>query len=250
MNTYELKREIGGGSATVLVVANMVGTGIFTTSGFVIQELGNPQTMLLCWFFGGIFALCGALCYGELGALFPKPGGEYVFLRESFGNLMGFLSGWISLFVGFSAPIAAAAVAFSTYVFRTFPLIPEFEITLSLMGISIFKISSISISATSVIIIFSLVHSHSIFIGSRIQNGLTLFKVGLIIVFVLVGLGLGCGSPSHFSKNVEFGAVFQANFAISLIFISFAYSGWNTAVYPDNESLPSEKGIWQQKDIV
>jgi len=103
LNNNELKREIGLFPITVLVVANMVGTGIFTTSGFIIQELGNPQAMLICWLVGGVFALCGALCYGELGAMFPKTGGEYVFLRESFGKCMGFLSGWISLIVGFSA---------------------------------------------------------------------------------------------------------------------------------------------------
>ena len=111
LNNHELKREIGFFSATILVVANMIGTGIFTTSGFIMEELGNPQTMLLCWFVGGIFALCGALCYGELGAMFPKAGGEYVFLRESYGKGLAFLSGWISLIVGFSAPIAAAAIA-------------------------------------------------------------------------------------------------------------------------------------------
>src|SRR6056297_2069313 len=98
----------------------MIGTGIFTTSGFIMAELNNPYTMLICWLVGGIFALCGALCYGELGALFPKAGGEYVFLREAFGKGMGFLTGWISLIVGFSAPIAAASIAFATYFFQAF----------------------------------------------------------------------------------------------------------------------------------
>jgi APA family basic amino acid/polyamine antiporter len=115
LDNSELKREVVLFSATVLVVANMVGTGIFTTSGFIIQELQNPQSLLLCWLVGGIFALCGALSYGELGAMFPRAGGEYVYLRESFGKWMGFLSGWISLIVGFSAAIAAAAIAFAAY---------------------------------------------------------------------------------------------------------------------------------------
>jgi len=84
-------------SATILVVANMVDTGVFTTSGFIMQELGNPQTMLLCWLVGGIFPLCGALCSGELEAMFPRAGGEYVLLRESFWKCVAFLSGWISL---------------------------------------------------------------------------------------------------------------------------------------------------------
>ena len=90
-----VKQKIGFPSATVLVIANMIGTGIFTTSGFIIKELGNPQAMLLCWVVGGIFALSGALCYGELGAMFPRAGGEYAYLRESFGP------GWRFFPVGF-----------------------------------------------------------------------------------------------------------------------------------------------------
>ena len=86
LNSSHLARELTLFSATIVVVANMIGTGIFTTSGFIIKELGNPNTMLLCWLFGGVFALSGALCYGELGAMFPHPGGEYVFLREATEN--------------------------------------------------------------------------------------------------------------------------------------------------------------------
>jgi len=116
-----LKRDMGLVSATVLVVASMIGTGIFTTSGFIMSSLRSPQAMLLCWFAGGILALSGAFCYGELGAMFPRAGGDYVFLRESLERVMGFLSGWISLIVGFSAPIAAAAMAFSSYFFHSLP---------------------------------------------------------------------------------------------------------------------------------
>jgi amino acid permease len=114
----QLKREIGLFSAIAIVVANMVGTGIFTTSGFILQEVGSPAALLLSWMIGGAFALCGALCYGELGARYPQAGGEYVYLREAFGKPVAFLSGWISLIVGFSAPIAAAAIAFATYLLK------------------------------------------------------------------------------------------------------------------------------------
>ena len=100
-NKNGLTRELGLFSSTALVVANMVGTGIFTTSGFIMAELGDPRALLWCWLCGGLFALCGALCYGELGARFPQAGGEYVFLKESLGRPVGFLSGWISLIVGF-----------------------------------------------------------------------------------------------------------------------------------------------------
>ena len=200
---HDLKREIGFFSAVILVVANMIGTGIFTTSGFIMEELGNPQTMLLCWFVGGIFALCGALCYGELGAMFPHAGGEYVFLRESFGKCMGFLSGWISLIVGFSAPIAAASIAFATYFFRFFSLPLDPSMTFSILGVNIISISPLCIVAIGIIIIFSLIHFHSLRVGSRVQNVLTLFKLVVIFVFIVSGLLWGHGSTSHFSEALD-----------------------------------------------
>jgi len=235
LDNGELKREVVLFSATVLVVANMVGTGIFTTSGFIIQELQNPQSLLLCWLVGGIFALCGALSYGELGAMFPRAGGEYVYLRESFGKWMGFLSGWISLIVGFSAPIAAAAIAFAAYFFHALQLAPSAKITLAVFGINIGAISPSGMVAVAAIIAFSLVHYHSLLVGSRVQNGLTLFKIGVVVTFVVGGLCFGNGSVSNFSHGLDISSVFQDKFAISLIFVSFAYSGWNAAAYLGGE---------------
>jgi APA family basic amino acid/polyamine antiporter len=231
VNSTELKREIGFFSAMMVVVASMIGTGIFTTSGFIIKELGNPLDMLLCWFVGGVFALCGALCYGELGAMYPKAGGEYVFLRESFGKWMGFLSGWISLIVGFSAAIAAGSIAFSTYFFSSFlPSLGQ-EVSKPFLDVGVLTMSFNSVLAISAIIIFSLVHYHSLLFGSRVQNGMTIFKIGFIVLFVLAGFFLGDGSTTNFSKGLDINSVFQGKFAISLMFVSFAYSGWNAAVY-------------------
>ena len=227
----ELSREIGFFSATIIVVANMIGTGIFTTSGFIIRELGNPLTMLLCWLVGGLFALSGALCYGELGATYPEAGGEYVYLREGFGKWMGFLSGWISLIVGFSAPIAAASLAFATYFFQATSLPVGPKITLPLLGVHIITLSRLSLVAIGAIIILSFVHYYSVVVGSRVQNVLTLLKIGIILIFVIAGLSLGHGSTSHFSGGLSVSAVVGDKFAIALIFVSFAYSGWNGAVY-------------------
>ncbi len=224
-----LPRGISLFSATMLVVANMVGTGIFTTSGFIMKELQNPWAMLVCWFVGGIFALCGALCYGELGAIFPRAGGEYVFLRESFGSLIAFLSGWISLIVGFSAPIAASAIAFSTYFFRMIQVPPSW--------------STVTILSSVVILIFSLVHYHSLYLGTRVQNILTVFKITLIVIFVIMGLLIGNGSMSHFSFAMDFDLSFQEKFAVSLIFVYFAYSGWNAASYIGGEIKNPKRNI-------
>ena len=243
LNNHELKREIGLFSITVLVIANMVGTGIFTTSGFIIQELGNPQAMLICWVVGGVFALCGALCYGEMGAMFPKAGGEYVFLRESLGKCMGFLSGWISLIVGFSAPIAAAAIAFATYFYRTFSVPDGSELTFAFFGVTLISLSSKGLLAIAIIIVFSLIHYHSLLMGTRVQNALTLFKVGLIVIFIVTGLCWGNGSTGHFSYHLDMGTLFNGKFAVSLIFVSFAYSGWNAAAYLGGEIKNPSRNI-------
>lgn len=245
LNNSELKRAIGLPSATILVIANMVGTGVFTTSGFIIAEVGSPEAMLLCWLVGGVFALCGALCYAELGALFPKAGGEYVFLRESLGRPLGFVSGWISLIVGFSAPIAAASIAFATYCFRLFPQVDGWGPTIPLLGLAVVKISPMTMLALSVIVIFSFVHYHSVSLGTRVQNGLTVFKITLIVVFIAAGLWIGHGSTEHLFDVFDTGAIFRKEFAVSLIFVSFAYSGWNAAAYLGGEiKNPSRNIPW------
>ncbi|MFZ5448976.1 MAG: APC family permease [Thermodesulfobacteriota bacterium] len=227
--------KLGLFSATVLVVANMVGTGIFTTSGFIIKELQDPWALLACWAVGGLFALAGALCYGELGARFPRAGGEYVFLRESFGEPVAFLSGWVSLLVGFSAPIAAGAMAFAVYFLGSAGLKPEPGLTWTIQGLTVLTLSPVTLLASGVILVFSLIHSHSLFLGSRVQNLLTVFKIVLILAFVFMGLGWGDGSMSHFGETPPLNVLFSNRFATSLIFITFAYSGWNAAAYMGSE---------------
>jgi len=227
----ELRREIGAGSAVILVMANMVGTGVFTTSGFIMEALGDPVTVLLCWVVGGILALSGALCYGELGAMFPAAGGEYVYLRESLGRLTGFLSGWISLIVGFSAPIAAAAVAFASYFFQVFPGVLPSQQGKPLIDLGWLTMPPLSLLAVSIILMFSLIHSQGLPLGNRVQNVLTGFKIAVILAFVGAGIAFGDGSMAHFASGPGTGGLFSGGAASSLIYISFAYSGWNAAAY-------------------
>jgi APA family basic amino acid/polyamine antiporter len=234
-NDHDLKRELGVGSATILVIANMIGTGIFTTSGFVMEALRDPVAMLLCWIIGGVFALSGALCYGELGAMFPRAGGEYVFLRESFGKWMAFLSGWISLIVGFSAPIAAASIAFAGYFFRSLPNALVQNPESPFFDAGLFSFSPVTLLAVGVIVIFSWVHSISLHFGSRVQNLLTLFKIVVILIFIVGGMTFGNGSFNNFGTGFDSGLIFSGGFATSLIFITFAYSGWNAAAYLGGE---------------
>ncbi len=231
MSDHGLKRNIGLVSATVIVVASMIGSGIFTTSGFIISEIGNPAVMLICWFTGGIFALTGALCYGELGAMLPRSGGEYAYLHHAFGPFPAFLSGWISLIVGFSAPIAAAAIAFATYI-----LGPSGEPWFYLGGTeSGIPVSSITALACGTVIMFSLIHGHSLKLGAGIQNILTFVKILFITFFIAAAFLMGKGDIANFSITLEGSTGSAADFAVALVFISFAYSGWNAAAYLGGE---------------
>ena len=237
-----LKRDMGLGSATVLVIANMVGTGVFTTSGFILGELGNAPALLACWLVGGLFALLGALCYGELGAMLPRAGGEYAYLRHSFGPLPAFLSGWISLIVGFSAPIAAAALAFATYLLggKGDPLF-----VLEMGDHKLLTISAESLLAMAAVCVLSLVHYHSLKLGQRVQNLLTAFKICFILALGLGGLFLGQGDQFRLTRALTFqGFSFGGGaFAVSLIFVSFAYSGWNAAAYLGSEIRRPERNL-------
>ncbi|MDH7512478.1 MAG: amino acid permease [Clostridiales bacterium] len=217
-----LERKLGLFPLTNIVIANMIGAGIFTTSGLLMTGLKSPLLMLSLWAVGGLIALCGALSYGELGAAMPRAGGEYAFLSRLFHPLFGFLSGWVSFFAGFSAPIAASAIGFSEYLTRAFPGLPG-------PGKKFYSIL--------VILVFTFVHSRGIEVGARVQNFLTLLKVGLILGLVIFGFSIGEGSLDHLSG----GDVFEFDFSgwktigLSLMWIMFAYSGWNSSAYIGSE---------------
>ncbi len=230
-----LSRQIGPWSATIIVIASMVGTGIFTTSGLVMQELGSAPALLLCWVVGGLFALSGSLCYGELGAMYPAAGGEYVFLRESFGKCAAFLSGWVSLIVGFSAPIAAAAIAFAHYGLQAVPSglsahVAGFHISMPLVSISGYACCALALIAA-----LAVVHSCSLRIGSRVQNTLTATAVIALVLFVIAGLCFGEGSVSSLSNMPRPMLLFSGEFAVAVVFVLFAYAGWNAAAYLGGE---------------
>src|SRR5512133_716987 len=170
MTEEKLQRKLGLFPATNIVVANMIGAGIFTTSGLLMAGLNNPLLMLALWLAGGLIALCGALSYGELGAAMPGAGGEYLFLSKLYNPLFGFLSGWVSFMVGFSAPISASALGFSEYFNRA---VPGVSGGLSNEGI-LSPHATGKLIAISVILIFTFIHYRGIKYGARIQNILTI----------------------------------------------------------------------------
>ncbi len=229
MAEVNLHRKLGLFPATNIVVANMIGAGIFTTSGLLMAGLNNPLLMLALWVVGGVIALCGALSYGELGAAMPGAGGEYLFLSKLYHPLFGFLSGWVSFVVGFSAPIAASAMGFSEYFCRAIPAIPGWFESTGIMN----PAATQSFLSVSVILIFTFIHYRGIKTGALIQNILTLLKVALIVFLLLAGFISGKGDISNFSAGggVSSGFAGWKTIGLSLMWIMFAYSGWNASTY-------------------
>ncbi len=233
-----LQRRLGLFPVTNIVIANMIGAGIFTTTGLLMADLHHPLLMLLLWLAGGVIALCGAFCYGALGAVMPEAGGEYIFLSKLYHPVLGFLSGWVSFIVGFSAPIAAAAIGFSEYFFRAFPQLSQVAHA-ARMAEPLWLKKSIAIL---IIIAFTLVHLRGIEFGARIQNILTVLKIGLIIALITVGLGWGNGSAEHFMQSDPFDLNLSGlkRIGLSLLWIMFAYSGWNASTYIGSEVAKPE----------
>ncbi len=240
-NTPNLQRKLGLFPITNIVIANMIGAGIFMTSGLLMNDLKNPILMLGLWIAGGIIALCGALSYGELGANIPHAGGEYIFLSKLYNPLFGFLSGWVSFIVGFSAPIAASSIGFSEYFFRAFPQLIQLGNSLGITDpLWIKKFLSIG-----VILLFTFIHLRGISFGTLIQNYLTILKVAMILALIIIGFAFGNGNFQHLFQGEDF--VFDFNgwktTGLSLMWIMFAFSGWNASTYIGSEIKNPEKNL-------
>ncbi len=228
-----LARKLGLFPVTNIVIANMIGAGIFTTSGLLMGDLNNPLLMIFLWITGGLIALCGALCYGELGAAIPHAGGEYIFLSKLYHPMFGFLSGWVSFIVGFSAPIAASSLGFSEYFTRAVPQFLNLGTTSGIVN-PVFIKKALSVF---IIAVFTLIHLRGIEFGSKIQNYLTILKVGLIVGLIVIGISFGKGDFNHFSEGSKFTFDFGGwkTIGLSLMWIMFAYSGWNASTYIGSE---------------
>jgi len=235
MSEAELPRKLKLFSLTNIVIGDMIGAGIFTTSGLLLAQLHDPLLLLLLWVIGGAIALSGALSYGELGAKFPNSGGDYAFLTRLFSPLSGFLSGWVSFLVGFSAPVAASSLAFSEYLVRTLPediLPPQLELTKKIIAVGI-------------ILVFTLIHYFGLNAGSKVQNVLTSVKIGLIVILLITGFVFGEGSFEHFQiqKDFAFSGANLKTMGLALMWILFAYTGWNASTYIGSEVQNPVKNI-------
>lgn len=218
--------KVGLLTAASLVVANMVGTGIFTSLGFQIEYLNSPFALLMLWVVGGGMALCGALVYGELGAALPRSGGEYHLISELYHPGLGFIAGWISATLGFAGPIALAAMAFGEYTAAVFTTLSPTHL------------------AAGIVLLSALIHGTSIRWGARFQNLFTILKVLLILVFIGMAVGV---DPSHTISILPDAAavdeLITPGFAVSLVFVTYAYTGWNAAIYIVGEIRNPERNL-------
>ncbi len=200
--------------ATAIVVADMIGVGVFTSLGFQVKDIPSGFSILLLWVVGGLVALCGVFSYSELGAMFPRSSGEYNFLSRAYHPAFGFLAGWVSATVGFAAPVALAAMAFGEYSKSVLPGASPVALAVGMVWIvSLIQLTGVKHSST-----FQLIS--------------TVLKVVLIVAFLTAGFVIGTPQPVSFAPSgAAFAQVMSAPFAISLVFVMYSFSGWNAATY-------------------
>jgi basic amino acid/polyamine antiporter, APA family len=244
MAQKELKRQIGLFSAVMLIAGDMIGTGIFISTGVIAETLPSPGGVLLVWLLGGLLALTGALSYAELSASLPYAGGDYIYIREAYGKLLGFLSGWSSFLVTFSGAIAFLAVSLSGFMAFFFPALGSEKILFSL------AIPWVPITATAgtifaiiVVLLLSGLHCLGVRQGTMVQNILTILKIGALLGIILFGIVFGRGDTSHFVPLFDWQKVTFSVFAAAFIPVIFAYSGWNAITYIAGEVKEPERNL-------
>ncbi len=204
-------RSVGLVACAALVVANMVGTGIFTSLGFQVGDIPSRPAIMALWALGGVLALSGALCYAELSAALPRSGGEYHFLGRIYHPSLGFMAGLVSIVVGFAAPVALSAMAFGSYLQGVFPGIPPLA------------------ASIAVVIVVTFFHLRDLRVSSIFQVFFTVLKIGLVLFLIAALLAAPASAPAPAEPWTTY--LLTAPFAVSLMFTLYAYSGWNAATY-------------------
>ena len=218
-------------TVTAVVIANMIGTGVFTSLGFQLMDIQSGFVILMLWALGGLIALCGAMTYAELGAAMPRSGGEYNFLTRIYHPAVGFASGWTSATIGFAGPTALAAMTFAAYVSSIFPIVASAWIE--------------KVIAIGLVVVLTAIHA-----GNRRNSGgmqvlLTVLKVAVIVLFCVAAIVIiDTPQPIRFLPTVGDGALLTGSaFAVSLIYVSYAYTGWNSATYLSSELEDPQKSL-------
>ena len=217
--------KIGLITAISIIVASMIGTGVFTSLGFQVIGIKSVSALLMLWIAGGVVALCGALSYAELAISMPRSGGEYRYLSNLYHPALGFLSGFVSSTLGFAGPVAFSSLAFGQYFSNLVAINPSILATIILVAVTVINIASLKL-------------------GSRFQTIFTVINLSLILIIVICGFIL----PDHshfqisFTKN-DFTQMISPDFFVSLVYVSFAYSGWNSATYVAEEIKDPRKNL-------
>ena len=218
--------RVGFATACSIVIANIIGTGIFTSLGFQLGDIQSGFALLMLWVIGGTVALCGALCYGELSAALPRSGGEYHFLSRIYHPSLGFMAGFVSATVGFAAPVALAAMAFGKYLH------------------GVLEFGSPVIFSFAVVWLVTLFHLKTLQIGSMFHNFSTVIKLLLIAALIVTGIFVHPKQPINFlPARGATTSIFGAGFAVALVYVMYSYSGWNAAVYIAGEIKQPEKNV-------
>jgi APA family basic amino acid/polyamine antiporter len=245
MAQQELKRQIGLFDAVMLIAGDMIGTGIFISTGAIAAQVPSPGGILLVWIFGGLLALAGALSCAELSASMPYAGGDYNYIREAYGRLMGFLSGWSSFLVTFSGAIAFLAVIFNEYMSFFFPVLGSKEALFS-AGLPLISINITNGTLFSIVVVLlvSALHCIGVRQGTVTQNILTVIKIGSLVGIILLGALIGKGDTAHFSPLFEWNKIARSSvFASAFIPAIFAYSGWNAVIYMAGEVKDPDRNL-------
>ena len=241
----ELKRQLSLFDAIMLIAGDMIGIGIFVTTGAIAETLPSPGGVLLVWFLGGLLALTGALSCAELSASLPHVGGDYIYIREAYGKLMGFLSGWSSFLVTFSGAIAFLAVGFTGFLSFFIPALGSNEPFFSVNGFGLsIHLTGGTLFSIIVVLLISALHCLGVRQGSTTQNILTVIKIGALVGIILLAIFVGRGDTAHFKPLFDWGKIgsFSA-FGAAFIPVIFAYSGWNAIIYIAGEVKEPERTL-------
>ncbi len=245
MERSGLKRELRLFDAVMLIVGNIIGIGIFVTTGEIAQTLSSPGGILLIWLLGGFLALAGALSCAELAASLPYSGGDYIYLKEAYGSFVGFLSGWSSFLVTFSGSIALLAVVFTAFMSFFLPVLSQDRILFSAEILS-FPLQLSLGHFFSILVVFGLsaIHIIGVGMGTLVQNFLTILKIGALLGIIVLAVLVGKGNVGHFSPFFDLDKIGNLSvFGFAFIPVIFTYAGWNAVIYVAGEVKQPEKNL-------
>ena len=238
MTKAVLERRLGLFDSVMMMVGIVIGSGIFLTSGIMAQSIPSAGLLLLAWLVGGLLTLAGALTFAELGAAMPHAGGQYVYLREAYGHLAGFLFGWILFLVAMGGSIAALAVGFAEYVGHFFPAVSSARPVF-------LTVTTAQLVAVGVIVLLSAVNYIGVAFGKAVQNLFTVVKIGAIVGFIVLGLTIGTTGTIDFTVNPSgqsLSALLIA-FGVAIIAVTWSFDGWHNITYISGEVKDPQRNL-------